>query len=77
MKKTLGHIPEIQTQSGIEKITDTIDKEADIGRIEAIEQGKAQNQFNLFISSIGFIGNLLFTFLGIINKILYICYNKY
>lgn len=65
LKKTLGHIPEIQTQCGIKKITDTIDKEADIGRRKALEQGKAQNQFNLLISSIGFIGNMLFTFLGI------------
>ena len=65
LKKTLGCISEVQNQCGRNKITNVLEKESDVGRKCAIEQGKTQNQFNILISVIGFMGNMAFTLVGI------------
>lgn len=65
LKNVVGNISEIQNQCGIEKIIKAVNKESEKGRDVAIEQGKTQNIFHLCIGCISFLGNTLFTFLGI------------
>lgn len=65
LKNALGNISEIQNQCGIEKIIKAVSKESEEGRHAAIKQGKIHNIFHLCIGCTNFLGNALFTFLGI------------